>query len=268
MISIVLNADTRPGSDSLANTTGDHGAGSLQGVRSYDFLTQGPRMLRQFFAGYSIEFVLYVDEHLPLPDDVRSEIHEMVKNGEIDTFICQPHERTSRRFNEKLYSHALKLATGDYVAHFDQDCAAFRNPNCDIVSQYLDWLSPGGGYQFVCQPTTLTLAEHKMYWASTRFFICRRETLDFAKIDEAISNEGARFAKYGHAPALEHVLGRLGGVYYPPANWDDYMAFSWQTYCAGTLKKLNIMPYEMVRDYILGFGILGPNDVAAIRPPE
>lgn len=263
MISLVLNCDTRPHCDADVNTTGDFGKGSLQGVRSYDFLTEGPRMLLNFFSGYEIELILYVDQHEELPEDVRSDIHEMVKRQEIDVFICQPHERKSRRWNERLYLNCLRLAKGDYIAHFDQDCAAFRDPNSDIVSQYLEWLSPAGGYQFVCQPTTLTLAEHKMYWASTRFFICKRETLDFAKLDEAVSNEGARVAKYGHAPALEHVLGRMGGVFYPPANWDDYVVFSWARYHRGVLAKLNRMPYEEVRAFLFATcgGPLGPNDI-------
>lgn len=266
MISVVYNCDTRPGCGTEQNATGDFGEGSLQGVRSYDFLTDGVRSLLNFFSGHTVEMILVVDEVEPLPDNVRSELHEMIKRKEIDTFICRPFEHKSRRWNEAIYSFSLKLATGDYVAHFDQDCAAFRDPNSDIVGEYMRWLD-FNGYQFVCQPTTLTLEEHKMYWASTRFFICRRETLEFAKIDEAIANEGVRFAKYGHAPALEHVLGRMGGVLYPPANWDDYMVMSWQTYCASTLRKLNQMPYEAVRDYILSFGILGANDVAAIHPP-
>lgn len=260
MISVVINADTRPHCDAEVNTTGDFGKGSLQGVRSYDFLCDGVRNKLQFFSGYPVELILYVDLHDPLPDAVQSEIHEMVKRQEINVFICQPHERKSKFWNEKLYLAGLRLATGDYVAHFDQDCAAFRDPNCDIVGNYLYWLNEGG-YQFVCQPTTMTLAEHKMYWASTRFFICKRETLDFAKLDEAVSNEDKRFAKYGHAPALEHVLGRMGGVLYPPANWDEYLIFSWSRYKKGTLGNLNRMPYEDVKEYILDRGILGPNDV-------
>lgn len=260
MISVVLNCDNRRGSDSEVNTTGDFGKGSLQGVRSYDFICEGVRNKLQFFSGYSVEMILYVDEVEPLPDNVRSEIHEMVKRKEIDIFICQPHERKSKRWNERLYLNALKIAKGDYVAHFDQDCAAFRDPNSDIVGNYLYWLNEGG-YQFICQPTTMELKDHKMWWASTRFFICKRETLDFVQLDEAVSNEGARFAKYGHAPALEHVLGRMGGVFYPPANWDEYLVFCWARYNKGTLAKLNRSPYEEVKKYIIERGILGPNDV-------
>jgi hypothetical protein len=265
MISIVCNVDSRKGAGAEQSTVGDFGPGSLQGVRSYDLLTDGIRNKIQFFAGHTVEVIVACDEHEPLPDSVQSEIHEMIRRGEIDTFICQPHERKSKFWYDKITVAALKLATGSYVAHFDQDCAAFRDPNSDIVSQYLRWLDDG--YQFVCQPTTMTLAEHKMYWASTRFFICKRETLDFVKLDEAVVNEDKRFAKYGHAPALEHVLGRLGGVLYPPANWDDYMVISWQTYRRGVLKSLNSMPYPMVRDFILKQGICGPNDVACLELP-
>lgn len=269
MISVVINADSRPNADAEVSTTGDSGKGSLQGVRSYDFLTDGVRNKLQFFSGYKIELILCVDEHEPLPDAVRSDIHEMVLRKEIDTFICQPHERTSRFWYDKITVAALKLATGDYVAHFDQDCAAFRDPNSDIIVHYLHWLNVGE-CKFVCQPTTMAKEDHKMYWASTRFFICKRETLDFEKLDEAVSNENARFAKYGHAPALEHVLGRMAGkdgVLYPPANWDDYMIFSWSRYHRGLLKQLNGMPYQAVRDYVLGCGLHGPNDLISVPIP-
>lgn len=263
MISVVINADSRPNAGAEISTTGDSGKGSLQGVRSYDFLVDGPKMLRNYFSGYEIEMILAIDEHEPLPVEVRSEIHEMIKRQEIDVFICQPHERKSKYWYDKITIAALKLATGDYVAHFDQDCAAFRDPNSDIIAKYLAWLNDSPPYQFVCQPTTMTLAEHKMYWASTRFFICKRETLDFAKLDEAVSNEGARFAKYGHAPALEHVLGRMGGVLYPPADWSDHIVFSWARYHRGVLGKLNRMPYEDVRKFLFDTcgGPLGPNDI-------
>lgn len=253
------------------NATGDHGAGSLQGVRSYDFLTDGVRNKMIFFAGYDVELIVYIDEHLPLPDAVRTEIYDIGKYycPRNFQFVCQPHKRTGKYWNDQIYVNALRLATGDYVAHFDQDCAAFRRPDRLIVFQFACWLSKVE-CKFICQPTTMAKEDHGMWWASTRFFICKRETLDFDELERCM-NENYRVKKYGHCPALEHVLGRMAGengVLYPAANWDDYLVISWQTYCAGTLRKLNAMPYDAVRDYILSFGILGPNDVAAIRPPE
>lgn len=267
MISVVLNADSRPNAGAEVSTTGDSGKGSLQGVRSYDFLVDGPRMLRNYFSGYSIELILAVDQHEELPVEVRAQIHEMIDRREIDVFICQPHERASKFWYDKITVAALKLATGDYVAHFDQDCAAFRDPNSDIIARYLQWLNDSSPYQFVCQPTTMELKDHKMWWASTRFFICKRETLDFAKLDEACSNPDRRAAKYGHAPALEHVLGRMGGVLYPPMDASDYLIWSWSRYHRGLLKKLNEMPYSMVHDYALGCGLHGPNDLISVPLP-
>lgn len=267
MISVVLNCDTRPNAGAEVSTTGDSGPGSLQGVRSYDFLVDGVRNKLQFFSGYDVELILAVDEHEPLPDSVRAEIHEMVKRKEIDVFVMHPHERTSRFWYDKITVAALKLATGDYVAHFDQDCAAFRDPNCWIVTDYIKWLDES--WHFICQPTTMTLAEHKMYWASTRFFICKRETLDFEKLDEACSNPDKRFAKYGHAPALEHVLGRMGGVLYPPFTPDDYLIWSWSRYHKGVLPALNRMPFKDVRDYMLNTcgGPCGPMDLLSVPIP-
>lgn len=106
--------------------------------------------------------------------------------------------------------------------------------------------------------------EHKMTWASTRFFFCRRGSLNLPELEKCIFDESYRAGKYGHAPALEHVLGGmagLGGVHYPMANWDQYMIFSWSRYHRELLHKLNGLPYEKVRDYILDCGIHGPNDV-------
>lgn len=266
MISIVINADTRPGCGNEVNTTGDYGSGSLNGVRSWDFLTDGIVNKHIFFAAHEHEIILYVDEHDALPDEVRAEILDIGRNLNF-RLVCKPHQRSAQRWNELLYLEALKLANGEYVAHFDADCAAFRAPESDITLRYIGWLN-AGGYKFVCQPTTMPREEHGMYWASSRFFMCRRETLDLAEIEHCILDDGYRSAMYGHCPALEHVLGRMAGpagVFYPPANWDDYMVFSWARYHRGLLRKLNVLPYESARHYIVnGCGIHGPNDVTSI----
>lgn len=164
MISIVINADTRPGCGADVNTTGDDGSGSLNGVRSWDFLTDGMVNKHIFFAAHEHEIILYVDEHEPLPDNVREEIFEITRDWNFH-LVCKPHQRTDRRWNELLYLEALKLAKGEYVAHFDADCAAFRASESDITLRYVGWLN-AGGYKFVCQPTTLTREQHGMYWAS------------------------------------------------------------------------------------------------------
>lgn len=267
MISIVINADTRPGCGAEVNTTGDHGSGSLNGVRSWDFLTDGVTNKLNFFRGHEVELILYIDEHEKIPLSVDSEIRAILRNNEPHRLVVKSHERSSQRWNELLYLEALKLATGDYIAHFDADCAAFRRQSDrnDVVD-YPMMVNPDvkGTHKFVCQPTTLNKRDHGMWWASTRFFFCRRETLPLDEIEHCIRDESYRFAMYGHCPALEHVLAQIAGrdsVFYPPANWDDYMVFSWSRYHRGLLRELNAWDYDDVREYILSCGIHGPNDV-------
>lgn len=264
MISIVVNCDTRPGCWDEENTTGDYGAGSLHGVRSWDFLTDGVINKLNFFRGYECELILFIDQHDELPDSIRETIDQITRNLQAKV-VCRYNQRRTLRWNEELYLDALRLATGNYVVHFDGDCAAFAHPDKreEVVESMVRMLD-SGLVKFVCQPTTLSFAEHGMTWASTRFFMCRREALDMAELELCVHNESYRVGKYGHTPALEHVLGAiagLGGVFYPPANWDEYMIFSWSRYHRELLHMLNGLPYEKVRDYILSCGIHGPNDV-------
>lgn len=238
------------------------------GVRSWDFLTDGVINKINFFNEFPVELILYVDEHEPLPESVREEILRITEHrfplGRFK-FVCKRHEQTHRRWNEIIYLEALKLATGNYVAHFDGDCAVFAHPDLrDSIVEYHVRLLDSALIKFVCQPSTMGFLEHGMTWASTRFFFCRRESLNLSEIEKCIVDESYRAEKYGHVPALEHVLGAIGGtgsVFYPRANWDEYMIFSWSRYHRGLLAKLNTMSYNDVRDYILGCGIHGPNDV-------
>lgn len=262
MISIVINADSRPGCDAAVQTTGDHGGGSLHGVRSWDFLTDGVTNKLNFFHGHDVEVVLFVDEHDPIPEEVMENIRRIER---LDQFVCKQNVRRVPRWNEMLYLEALQLARGEYIAHFDGDCAAFKAPDWDAGTFYKNILNMGDGYRFVCQPTTMTLEEHGMDWASTRFFMCRRDWLDLDEVEKCIANESYRIGKYGHTPALEHVLGKMArknGVLYPPADWNQYMVFSWSRYHKGLLAELNAWDYKDVRKYIVDeCGIHGPNDV-------
>lgn len=274
MISVVINCDTRPGCDAQVQTTGDHGEGSLNGVRSWDFLTDGVINKLNFFKGYDVELILYVDEHDPVPHRVTELISAAMVLGDIQNFVCKSHDRSHQRWNELIYLEALKLATGNYVAHFDGDCAVFSRPDKqeDLIERHVRMLDDGVGVlgfppKFICQPTTMKFDDHGMTWASTRFFFCRRESLNLLELEKCILDESYRAAKYGHCPALEHVLAAIAGpgsVFYPPANWNDYMIFSWSRYHKELLAKLNAMPYNDVRDYILACGIHGPNDVISV----
>lgn len=259
-ICIIINADTRQGSGAECSTVGDFAPGSLQGVRSFDFLTDSVVAVARFFSGHPYEIFLSIDEHERLPYETREFLlNASVDNGArlIRRWEISPKDRSRPRWNDHLYldtlRYGLRLSTdATHVVHIDQDTALFRDPNCDIVQRYLDWLE--NGYAYVCQPFN---CGDPMSHASTRFFICKRETMDFDAIERRI-NEG---------PCLEHVLGRMAGgkVLYPPAELDQYLVISWARYYKGLMRKLNSMPFEEVTALIQKWGILGPNDVLGQR---
>lgn len=269
MISVVINADTRIGVHNTSSTVGDFGEGSLQGVRSLDLLTEGVKNKMNFFRGYETQCILYVDVHEQLSVALRAEIINLVESyGNNSQAIFKAHDRVRDRWNDRLYLEALKLAEGEYVAHFDQDTNAFCDEEYDIVIQYIFWLNEDK-YKFVCQPTNLTKEEHKMYFASTRFFVCKKEMLDFDEIERCFDYDYL-FKKYGvieempNPCCLEHILGYIAGkgnVLYPQREDDNYIIFSWVRYFSGTLKKLNERNYEEAKKYIINLGVHGPNDV-------
>lgn len=255
MISVVINADTRPGY--LTSILGEGwGKTSLQGVRSIDFLTYGVRQKINFFRGHDIQVVLYIDKHEDISHELMAEIESIVLPcGNNSKVIFKEHNRTDYRWNDKIYIEALKLAEGDYVCHVDQDCNLYRRDECDIVDAYLDLLET---YKYICQPWNGV--GDPMFHASTRFFICKRETLDFPLIEQSIYQNPL---KGTHNPCLEFTLGILAGegnVLYPPRDDNSYIIFSWARYFHGTLKKLNEVSYDKIKLYIDSVGIHGPND--------
>lgn len=263
-ISLVINADTRPGCDAECSKIGDFGQGSLQGCRSWDFLIDGVINKHRFLSGSDaeIETILYVDIHNPIPKRIQMKIEALQDCGYITKLITAQHSRARHRWNDWLYIDALCHATGEYVAHFDADAAAFsRSP---MIPPYVELLKT---FKYVCQPSAT--ADHGMTHASTRFFICRRETLDLDELGRCL-DDGYRQAKFPgqHLPALEHIIGALAGtgsVIYPPRKDHNYCVFSFVHYYRGLLWWLNDLPYEEVRRYVFERcgGICGPGDFIA-----
>lgn len=270
MISIVINADTRPGQDAAMQTVGDHGEGSLQGVRSWDFLMDLPQAIHNFFLGHDHQIILYIDEVGPIPHEIRAELDKLHDELPLNWFI-RPHPTNLHRWNDHLYLQALQmgeLTKPNYIVHMDQDCALFRAPECDIVDRMLKWLEE---YKFVCQSTNLPKEQHGMWWASTRFFMCKRETLDLEALWKALENPSSLFSKYPwtgphHLPCLEHFLGVIAGdngVLYPPREDGPhgYTIVNWARYHKDTLRLLNQMPYSEVASLIQDrWGLCGPSD--------
>lgn len=256
MISVVINVDTRQGYLGEQSTVGEYATGSLQGVRSIDFLIEGVKNKMNYFRGYDCQCILYIDEHEPIEQLLFDEIKELVfsygNNSGVTRRIC---DKTKYRWNDHLYIDALKLSEGDYIVHFDQDANAFRTDDCSIIEKYLEWLN---GYKFICQPTDLSKEEHGMFWASSRFFICKKGTLNFQEIENNLISP----LKGRHTPCLEHVISVLNeeNVLYPAREDDKYIVFSWSRYFKGTLNKLNNMLPSDALKYIFELGIHGAND--------
>lgn len=242
MISVVINLDTRKGLYADCSTTGDFGGGSLQGVRSIDFLTDGVLQKARYFRGHEIEVIAYIDEVNPLDPKVVSWLKEHVAGV---TVVHQFHDHDAYRWNDEIYLNALQLAQGDYVAHFDGDANAFREDDSTIVERYFDALD--GDFRYVCQPIQPIEGVDPWPCASTRFFICKRETLDYPAIRKVLHEY----------PCLEHALGALAGaerILYPDPGNRDHMVFSWARYYRGVLKQLNEMDYADAFDYVNSLG--------------
>jgi len=261
-VSIVINCDTRPGSGDADTEIGRYGSGSLQGCRNYDFLIEGVKNKRDFFSGTDFEIILVVDEVEPIPEDIREKMERYAERVEVRKF-----DHNRYRFNDMLYLESLALAEGEYVVHFDQDAMAYRDPNSNIVQQYFEWLNDGV-HKFICQPSPLTYDQHGMDHASTRAFICKRESLDIPELTACL-DDGYRRKNYGstHCPALEHIIGLvagLGSVYYPSLDWNDHVIASWVTYRSGLYAKLDTMTYPEIVHYLRDISCFaGANDIIA-----
>ncbi len=277
-ISLVITADTRPGMDAEQFTVGDDGGqGSLHGVRHLDLLSHGVLQKVRFFRGFDIELIVCIDVHLPVPDEVRAFIMDIPKENKFVSrvrILEGTADKSHPRWFDKIQLDALRHADGQYIAKFDQDANAMTGFPCDVVDDLLQVLDRKEA-NFVCQQSDLHPSVHGMWWASTRFFMCRREILDFPALERAAEKPTTIFEKYAwagaqHLPCMEHVLGVMGsingkcGVFYPPLQAHRWIVWSWARYCKGVLEKLNAMPYAEAADIIVNkWGLCGPADCVA-----
>ena len=249
-ISIVINADTRDGFDQDTSSTN----GLFSGCKSVDFLVEGVKNKIAYFEGFDKEVIVYVDVHNLIPTEVYWELEQIA-----DTIVLRKHT-SEPLFNDSNYVRALQLASGDYIAHFDQDCAAFTESKQGIEYQ-IGLLEK---YKYVSYPSywSPNPVDDKsfdgLFWASTRYFMCKRETLDFEEIKKCF-DYNYYIDKYKPAracPWTEHWLGAIAGkgnVFYPPIN-ELYTVFCWNNYKTGTLAHLNGLPYNEVINFINGNG--------------
>ena len=267
-ISVVINCDTRTGFEDNESTAGV----MFEGCRNIDFMIEGVKNKQSFFNGFEIETILFIDEHYPLPEHIVSTIRSMV-----DTLVIRKHNKRFgdmkeySKFNDLNYLAALQLARGQYIAHFDQDCAAFSRDQ-DIVQNLLNRLDNCDyvSYPSIYSPVAVADPSFDYMWASTRFFVCKRETLDFTELKKCLTDSDYMYGKYPASRRCEwteHILGLLAkyngnGVYYPPIELENYAVFCWNKYISGTLGRLNNLPYNEVKNYINDCGgIVYPCDI-------
>lgn len=255
LISVVINVDTRP-------SKAEQG-GMFNGVCNEDFLTDGILNKMKFFAGFDIETIVFVDEHLALSEKVFYYLSSVT-----NCLVIRSHTK-EHAFNDMNYLSALSLARGKYVVHFDQDVAAFTSSPAPI-QKMIDLLEK---YKFVSYPSywSPNAVDDPSFggrmWASTRFFICKRETLKFDILRACIEEPNWAYETFGDVPRrcnwLEHFLTLTNGnsVYYPPLEMDKYTIFTWEKYATGTLKMLNDYSYDQIAEWHISHPMFYPNNV-------
>lgn len=255
-VSLCINIDSRPKND-IAETM-------FSGVSNWDFWTEGVFNKIKFFDGYDIETIIHADKHKTPPTEV---INEILSYS--DTIIIRKHTN-EEKFNDWNYLRCLSQASGDVVVHFDQDTACFRQSK-----EYVDYLiSLLEIYKIISYPSHWTpnpVVDESFggkFWASTRFFMCRRETIKLDELKKCIENPDWMYEKYGDSKRrvdwFEHFLAKINGndVFYPPVELHRGAIFSWKSYKDGVLSILNKQEYEIIKQQILHWGgIQYPCDV-------
>lgn len=258
-LSILINIDTRAENNSF-------GGENLTGCSNADFWTHGIYNKVKNFEGFDKEVIVSIDEHNELPQETLSYIRSLV-----DCLIIRKHTNEPS-FNDYTYFRTLNMASGDIIIHFDQDSNMFSlskeevqkfidlTNEHDFVS-YPSWWSP--------VPTHDDSFDH--VWCSTRFFMCKREKLDLEEIRKCFDYDYwiKTYPVNRKCPWTEHWVGSIAkyknqSIFYPPMDTDNILIFSWKSYSKYTLMRLNEMPYEEVKNWVIGKGIYYPNDVNAI----
>jgi hypothetical protein len=262
-ISLVINADSRPQRDAQN--------GLFSGVVNEDFLTDGIFNKIKFFDGFEKEVILFLDEHQHISDKNFDYMRSMV-----DTLVIRKHDKRFGDikeyggFNDLNYLQAIALARGEIICHADQDTAMFT-PSPQPIHDLIKLLDE---YKFVSYPSHWTPKPvddpsfGNRTWASTRFFMCKRETIKFDTLLHCLQDSSWAYETFGDSPRkcnwLEHFLTLTNNdsCFYPPIEYEKYLIFCWENYEQYTLRRLNEMPYDEVKNWVLKKGgIFYPNHV-------
>lgn len=259
-LSVVINLDTR-----VENNKFD---GLLNGVVSSDLWTDGLWNKVKFFDDFhDKEIIVYIDQHNPLDEETLNYIRTLAT-----TVVIRNHTQESS-FNCWNYLRALQMASGDIICHIDQDTACFSSSS-EPIHEMIKLLDE---HAFVSYPShwspkpVIDESFGHRTWASTRFFMCKKESLKFDELRNCIIEPNWGYEKYGDSPRrvnwMEHFLTLTNNdsCYYPPVDLDRYAIFSWGSYDRYILKRLNEFSYDQVKEFILSKGgIQYPCDVFAV----
>lgn len=258
LISVVINVDTRK---PKTEQTGLFG-----GCIHKDFLDAGVFNKIKFFDGFDIETIVYVDEHEPLEEKT----YQYLKS--LCDIVCVRKHTSEPGFNDWNYQRALRLATGDIICHFDGDVVGFTNGKeaiqklINLTNQFPFVSYPSPNSPLPAHDTTFDYT-----WASTRFFMCKREALDLTELDRMQRDYEYCYNQYPASRKehwTEHLLGLMAkykwnsGVYYPPIRYDELMIWCWDNYDDYILNRLNSQTYDEVKQFVLSRGgIFYPNNL-------
>lgn len=261
----VILADTRPGWLSDSCFIGEYGKQNLEGCRSIDFMTDAVIAKKWFIESELVDdsrVSLLVDEHEPITpalDELAAKVGDFVSVSNWN--------RSDHRWYDKIQIRALRMGieTGaDVIVKWDGDCIGYRREGFDFFAHALELMDKTGA-AYICQSTPLNPDEHGMKHASTRFFLCRAETLDLDKAEWLLDDfQRAKTFPCRHLPCLEHILGAMAGdrVCYPKSDYDNWVVWSWVKYFKGTIAKLNAATYGQVLGYIEDCGgVHGASDL-------
>lgn len=247
-ISLVINLDTRP-ENGVAEKM-------FSGAVSEDFMIEGIEGKKKFLQGFDFETICYVDKHLGIPPETVAYLQRVC-----DTLVIRKHTNEIS-FNCYNYLRALQMASGDIVIHADQDTNMFTSGK-EYVQELINHLD---NHKFVSYPSYWSPKpiEDPTFgsrtWASTRFFMCKKETLRFDELKMCISEPEYAYSKYGDSPRrcnwLEHFLTLCNGddCFYPPIELQKGLIFSWGSYEKWVLRRLNELPYEEVVNWVASKG--------------
>lgn len=252
-ISCVINLDTRE-----ENSVNEK---MFSGVVDRDFLTDSVYNKIKLFDGFSKEIIVFVDEHEPIDEKIISAMRSMA-----DTLIIRKHDKRFEdinelpAFNDFNYIQAISQCRGKYIFHFDGDVAAFTSSPEPII-EYIDLLEK---FDYVSYPSMWSpnpVEDESFggkYWASTRFFCCKRSTFDISELIKCQLDYDYWKTTYP-VPRLCHWLEHLissiawnkgNGVYYPPVDFSRFILFTWSNYHKYTLQRLNHQSFEEVRQWV------------------